>query len=125
LRYRLADDGGGPDWTAPPASTPDEQPRMTIEEFTAATAGDTPPAGLSPVLLALWHDARNDWSAAHEVAQDVPDPDGAWVHAYLHRKEGDAGNAAYWYRRAARPVCTGDLRSEWSQLVSAFLARGT
>lgn len=98
---------------------------MTIDEFKATTAGDTPPAGLSPVLLALWHDARGDWHTAHEVAQDVPDPDGAWVHAYLHRKEGDASNAAYWYRRASQPVCRADLRTEWTQLVSTFLARST
>lgn len=98
---------------------------MTTDEFIATTGADTPPAGLPPLLLALWHDARGDWNAAHDVAQDVPDPDGAWVHAYLHRKEGDAGNAAYWYRRAARPVCTDDLRAEWSQLVSTFLARSS
>ncbi len=78
---------------------------MTLTEFEASVATGTPPVALPPVLLALWHDARGDWEAAHEVAQDVPDPDGAWVHAYLHRKEGDAGNAAYWYRRASKPVC--------------------
>jgi hypothetical protein len=73
------------------------------------------------VLVALWHDARGDWDAAHTVAQDVPDPDGAWVHAYLHRKEGDLGNAAYWYRRAGKPAATGSLEEEWRQIVGAFL----
>jgi hypothetical protein len=96
---------------------------MTLEEFTASVAGGEPPRGLTPVLLALWHDARGDWEAAHTVAQDVPDPDGgAWVHAYLHRKEGDASNAAYWYRRAGKPVARGTLQSEWEQIVGAFLS---
>jgi hypothetical protein len=95
---------------------------MTLTEFEASVATGTAPAALPPVLLALWHDARGDWEAAHEVAQDVPDPDGAWVHAYLHRKEGDAGNAAYWYRRASKPVCRRSLAEEWREIVEAFLA---
>lgn len=97
---------------------------MTLEEFKAALSHSTPPDGLPAVLVALWHDARGDWETAHQVAQDVKDFDGSWVHAYLHRKEGDAGNAAYWYRRASRPVATGPLQQEWEELVSAFLSRG-
>ena len=95
---------------------------MTLEEFAATLAGSTPPAGLRPALLALWHDGRGDWARAHTIAQDVEDPDGAWVHAYLHRKEGDNGNAAYWYRRAGKPPATVPLGEEWQQLVRAFLA---
>jgi hypothetical protein len=97
---------------------------MTLEEFRHSLTAATPPAGLRPVLQALWHDGRGDWEAAHTVAQDVPDPDGAWVHAYLHRKEGDAGNAAYWYRRAKQPVCRESLDAEWASIVAAFLERG-
>jgi hypothetical protein len=97
---------------------------MTLEEFTATTSNATPPAGLPPLLVALWHDARGEWEAAHTVAQDVPDGDGgAWVHAYLHRKEGDQSNAAYWYRRAGKPVADGPLQDEWKALTAAFLAR--
>jgi hypothetical protein len=96
---------------------------MTLEEFRSSLKGAAPPAGLPPVLQALWHDGHGDWNAAHEVAQDVPDPDGAWVHAYLHRKEGDASNAAYWYRRAAQPVCRESLDAEWAAIVRAFLSR--
>ena len=97
---------------------------MTLQEFTATTTNDTPPTGLAPVLIALWHDARGDWDAAHNVAQDVPDADGgAWVHAYLHRKEGDDSNAGYWYRRAGKPVARGSLQDEWAALTTAFLAR--
>ena len=69
---------------------------MTLDEFRTATKEAAPPA-VSPLLRALWHDARGEWDAAHQVAQDVDDADGAWVHAYLHRKEGDVGNASYWY----------------------------
>jgi len=97
---------------------------MTFEEFTATLAAPSPPGGIPPALLALWHDGRGDWTGAHEIAQDVPDPDGARVHAYLHRKEGDLANAAYWYRRAGRPVASGPLQDEWRTLVAAFLPAG-
>ena len=97
---------------------------MTIDEFERSTTGATPPAGLAPALMALWHDARGDWDRAHAVAQDIEDAPGAWVHAYLHRKEGDAGNAAYWYRRAGRSPASGDLKNEWRQIAGALLSGG-
>jgi hypothetical protein len=93
---------------------------VTLEEFAASLKGGAPPA-VAPVLLALWHDARGDWDEAHRVAQDVDDASGAWVHAYLHRKEGDLGNASYWYRRAGRPVATGALDEEWRDIVTRLL----
>lgn len=96
---------------------------MTIAELKASLASATPPAALSAPLLALWHDGRGDWEAAHRVAQDIEDADGSWIHAYLHRKEGDAGNAAYWYRRAGHPVAIVSLDAEWDQIVTALLAR--
>jgi hypothetical protein len=96
---------------------------MTLDEFKKSLSQTRVPAGLASVLQALWHDGKGDWHAAHDVAQDVPDPDGAWVHAYLHRKEGDAANAAYWYRRAGQPVCRDALDHEWESIVSAFLKR--
>ena len=96
---------------------------MTIAELKASLTSATPPAGLSRPLLALWHDGRGDWDAAHRVAQDIDDGDGSWIHAYLHRKEGDAGNAAYWYRRAGKPVATVSLDAEWDQIVTALLER--
>jgi len=72
--------------------------------------------------VALWHDARGDWDASHNVAQDVDDVSGSWVHAYLHRKEGDLANAGYWYRRARQPVATGSLKDEWVRIATALLA---
>jgi len=95
---------------------------MTFEEFRATLASSSAPA-LPPLLLALWHDARGAWDAAHRVAQDVDDADGALVHAYLHRKEGDAGNAAYWYRRAGQPVCLTSLDEEWKAIAIRLLTR--
>jgi hypothetical protein len=93
---------------------------MTVNEFKATVDSATPPA-VTPLLLALWHDARGDWNEAHQIAQDVPNANGAWVHAYLHRKEGDLDNAGYWYRRAGQPVATGTLEDEWSRIASALL----
>src|SRR5437667_10390366 len=76
--------------------------RMTLDEFKQTLSSSAPPA-VSTALQALWHDARADWDKAHEMANSVEDTTGAWVHAYLHRKEGDIGNAAYWYQRAGQP----------------------
>jgi hypothetical protein len=94
--------------------------KMTLAEFEAAFAIDEPPE-LTPLLVALWHDARGDWQSAHNVAQDIDDATGSWVHAYLHRKEGDLANAAYWYRRAGRPVACGALDAEWRQIAAVLL----
>jgi len=93
---------------------------MTLAEFKATLSSTTAPA-VPPLLVALWHDARGDWEAAHRVAQDVDDRDGAWVHAYLHRKEGDLGNAGYWYGQAHQPVAADALDAECERIVSALL----
>jgi hypothetical protein len=94
---------------------------MTLDELKAALGSPEPPIGLPAALVALWHDGRGDWEAAHRVAQDIDDETGAWVHAYLHRKEGDAGNAAYWYRRAGQPVASDSLEAEWERIAHALL----
>jgi hypothetical protein len=96
---------------------------MTLAELRVTLSAGSPPPDLSPALRALWHDARGDWDAAHHVAQDIDNADGSWIHAYLHRKEGDAGNAAYWYRRAGQPVATVSLAAEWDQIAETLLAR--
>jgi hypothetical protein len=94
---------------------------MTLEEF-KRTLSDPKPPDVEPALVALWHDALGDWEKAHNIAQDVDDEDGSWVHAYLHRKEGDLGNAGYWYRRASRPVASGSLNGEWNAIAEALLS---
>ncbi|MBS7809376.1 hypothetical protein [Roseococcus pinisoli] len=78
------------------------------------------PDGLSAPLAALWWDARNDWARAHEAAQSVETAEGAWVHAYLHRKEGDLPNADYWYRRAGRRRPAVPLEQEWAEIAAAL-----
>jgi hypothetical protein len=93
---------------------------MTLDEFQATLAADRPPQ-VPPLLRALWHDARGNWDEAHRLAQDIDDKDGAWVHAYLHRKEGDLGNASYWYHRAGQPVASDSLDDEWSRIVMVLL----
>jgi hypothetical protein len=97
-------------------------PTMTLQAFRDSLRADAPPAGLSPALQALWHEAKGDWHAAHALAQARDDAEGAWVHAYLHRVEGDLANAGYWYRRAGQPVSDQPLPDEWSALAAALLA---
>jgi len=92
--------------------------QMSFEDFARAP---TPPAGAGPALQALWYDARGDWGRAHELAQEDTGRDGAWVHAYLHRKEGDEMNAGYWYRRAGKLVASGDLDAERAAIGRALL----
>ena len=92
---------------------------MTVAEFEAGTEGE-----YTGVPLALWWAGRGDWERAHVVAQEIDTADGSWVHAYLHRAEGDAMNAGYWYRRAGKPVARGDLRTEWESIVGEMLGRG-
>jgi len=94
---------------------------MTFSDFKKSLDADEPPTGLSAPLTALWRDGKGDWDGAHTVAQDISSPDGSWIHAYLHRKEGDESNAAYWYRRAGKPVARGTLDQEWAEIVTALL----
>lgn len=94
---------------------------MTLAEFQLSQNQPTPPTGLSLALQSLWHDAKGDWNKAHELAQADSGPAGDWVHAYLHRKEGDQANAAYWYRRAGKPVCRQPLDTEWRGIVSELV----
>jgi hypothetical protein len=94
---------------------------MTLEEFRSLLEIATAPENLSPPLRAMWEDGRGHWEAAHTIAQDIDDKTGSWIHAYLHRKEGDLGNAGYWYRRAGLPVAQDSLDDEWTRIVSTLL----
>lgn len=93
---------------------------MTFDGF-KKTLGDPDPPQVRAELRALWFAGKGDWDAAHNIAQDIPTQDGSWIHAYLHRVEGDQGNASYWYHRADKPVCKTSLEVEWEQLVAAML----
>jgi len=95
---------------------------VTLENFRRSLQEPDPPAGLSAALEGLWWDAKGDWKRAHECAQQDERTEGSWVHAYLHRKEGDQENAAYWYSRAGKPVCREPLDAEWVSIVKALLS---
>ncbi len=97
---------------------------MQLDNFRDSLSKSAPPEGLGSLLRALWHDAKGDWSRAHEIVQDEKGRDAAWVHAYLHRKEGDPANANYWYRRAGKPACMASLEDEWEALAAALGASG-
>ncbi len=94
----------------------------SLAAFDQSTADPAPPAGLGLAQQALWWCRRQDWDRAHACAQqDEGDPACDWVHAHLHRVEGDAENAGYWYRRAGKPVATGALDAEWAAIATALL----
>ncbi len=94
---------------------------MDFTDFFATLREPNPPIRLSPALQALWHDAHGDWERAHALVNDATDADSAWVHAYLHRKEGDQSNASYWYQHAQRPVFSGRFDQEWREIVTTLL----
>jgi len=96
---------------------------MSFDEFLESTKTTQVPRGLAVPLRALWYDARGDWEKSHQLAQSVDDEAGAWVHAYLHRKEGDGMNAGYWYARARRPAATGDLAAEWEAIARELMEK--
>ncbi|MGH8644931.1 MAG: hypothetical protein ACREX4_10925 [Gammaproteobacteria bacterium] len=95
--------------------------RVDLQEFRQSLGQAAPPGGLQPALKALWHDAKGEWEEAHNIVQQEADTASAWVHGYLHRKEGDGGNAHYWYRRAQRPPASGALAQEWEHIVRTLL----
>ncbi len=94
---------------------------MNLQEFRDSLSLDVPPKDLSPSLAGLWWDAKGDWTKAHESAQQDEGQAGAWVHAYLHRKEGDSTNAAYWYGQAGKPVSRSSFEQEWQEITAALL----
>lgn len=94
---------------------------MDISEFEATLTGDEAPRDLSPSLRSLWTDGKGDPDRAHDLVQDETTTDAAWVHAYLHRKEGDLPNAGYWYRQCGRPEAAGSLEEEWRAIVTELL----
>lgn len=94
---------------------------MQWEEFSKTISDPVPPAMLNQYALALWHDANGDWEKAHSQVQDIPGETAAWVHAYLHRKQGDEGNAGYWYHRAGKKMPGHSSEKEWEEIAKAVL----
>jgi hypothetical protein len=93
-----------------------------MTDFKASLSEAASAPEFNPPLAALWWAGKGNWDQAHRIVQDESDRDSAWVHAYLHRVEGDLGNAGYWYRQAGKPVATGPLQAEWERMVSELLA---
>jgi hypothetical protein len=94
---------------------------MTFQEFKSTLGKSNPPDGISDLLKAMWYDGKEDWNASHNIAQDIHTQEGSLIHAYLHRKEGDIGNASYWYQKAGRPLCKVSLQEEWDAIVRELL----
>jgi hypothetical protein len=96
---------------------------MDLAEFKRSLERATPPAGLGPALAALWWAGKDEWAKAHSIVMDEDGRDCAWVHAYLHRIEGDLANAGYWYRQARRAVSTDPLTAEWAAVAETLLSK--
>lgn len=94
---------------------------MEFQNFISSLNEAKPPVIVSAYLQSLWYDARGDWNKAHDLIQDIDDRKAAHIHAYLHRKEGDASNARYWYSLAGKPYPSFTLQDEWEALVKALL----
>jgi hypothetical protein len=94
---------------------------MNLAEFRRALSRRAAPGGLSPELTALWWSAKGDWNKAHDIVMDASGREAAWIHAYLHRLEGDLDNARYWYAQAGRAPATGPLEAEWDDIVASLL----
>ncbi|MDP4283237.1 MAG: hypothetical protein Q8891_02350 [Bacteroidota bacterium] len=94
---------------------------MTLSSFKESLSENEPPQNCSVYLNALWHDAKGDWNKAHELIQDISDENASWIHAYLHRKEGDISNAGYWYNRAGKRKSAIPLDKEWEEIVVAMI----
>ena len=94
---------------------------MNILSFTESLAAKEPPQNISVYLKALWYDANSNWDKAHKIIQDIDDKNASWIHAYLHRKEGDISNADYWYSRAGKRRPSVSPEMEWKEIVSALI----
>jgi hypothetical protein len=93
---------------------------MTLDELKATLSTETPPDNISGPLEGLWWAAKGDWDRAHKIVQDDESREAAWVHAYLHRVEGDLPNASYWYRTAGKAVASGALEDEWAAIAAGL-----
>ncbi|SFK14776.1 hypothetical protein SAMN04487925_12030 [Bradyrhizobium sp. cf659] len=97
---------------------------MNVAAFIASLDGAAPAPDLNAPLAGLWWAAKGDWDRAHKIVQDESSREAAWVHAYLHRVEGDLGNAGYWYRQAGQPTAKDSLEAEWQRIATALLEAG-
>jgi hypothetical protein len=94
---------------------------MDLAAFKKTLSANEPPAGINVYLKALWYESKGDWEKAHILVQDMTDKNASWVHAYLHRKEGDTWNADYWYSKASKKRPSVSLDEEWEQMAAALI----
>jgi hypothetical protein len=98
---------------------------VTLAAYIASLGGASPAPDLTAPLAGLWWAAKGDWDQAHKIVQDESSREAAWVHAYLHRVEGDLGNAGYWYRQAGQPTAKDSLQAEWERIAATLLGSKT
>ena len=96
---------------------------MNLDQFVLSTSQPGPPDEISPYLESLWYDAKGDWEKAHNIIQELEDKTASWIHAYLHRKEGDIWNADYWYSKAGRKRPNLSLEEEWNDISNALIIK--
>ena len=94
---------------------------MNLSTFIESLSANEPPRNISVYLKSLWYDAKGDWDKAHRLIQDVEDKNASWIHAYLHRKEGEVANSGYWYSRAGKSRSSLPLEKEWEEIVTALV----
>jgi hypothetical protein len=94
---------------------------MKFDQFRATLSDELPPKSITQSLAALWYAGKGDWEQAHAITQDIPTKEASWVHAYLHRQEGDEWNANYWYQRAGKTMSSLSLEEEWDQIARGLL----
>ena len=95
---------------------------MDYTGFQQTLTSNVPPSEWPEALKAMWYDAKGDWEASHDIAQDMPDTVGSWIHAYLHRKEGDDWNGGYWYQQAGKNFPKISLEQEHQEIVAFLLS---
>ena len=98
---------------------------MNMAAFMMSLEGALPAPDIGAPLAGLWWAAKGDWEQAHKIVQDDDSREAAWVHAYLHRVEGDLGNAVYWYRQAGQPAAKDSLQAEWERIAATLLGSAT
>lgn len=94
---------------------------LSFTEFVNSVSNTQPPPNVNVYLKSLWYEKKGDWEKAHDLIDDIPEPTASWVHAYLHRKQGDQWNADYWYKKAGKPSCTQTLDEEWTTIAQYLL----
>ena len=93
---------------------------LTLNEVIETIKEETPPEDISDTLQTMWHTRQGEWETADNIAQSISTALGSWIHAYLHRVEGDLSNAGYWYKRAGKPQFQGSTKAEADEIINSI-----